>query len=306
MLRSIAEDVRRQFDYGNMITRLIIINTAIFLLINLVRLGFNVTAGFNYDPRFHDVVRFFSLSADLIFDVTHPWVIITHMFLHLGFLHFLFNMLFLYWFGRIVGDFIGNHRIFPLYLMAGLFGAILYLLSAPVIHAEGSYAYGASASVMGFVLASGVLAPDYRMHLLLIGEVKLKYIVLVLILLDIIGIGGLDNTGGRIAHLGGAAFGWIYIAMLQRGNDLSAPVNRMMDAIRRLFSPRTTPPPMRRSSPVTVQHRTTQRAARKAKTPERSPMDQERIDAILDKIKQSGYDSLTAEEKEFLFHASKQ
>ncbi len=315
MLKSIAADLRQQLDYGNKITRLIIINTVVFILINLVSLGFTITAGFQYDERFEDVTRFFSLSGDLLYNATHPWVLITHMFLHVGFWHFLFNMLFLHWFGRIVGDFIGDQRVVPLYLMSGLFGGLIYVISAPLINAGESYAYGASASVMGFVMASGILAPDYNMRLLLIGDVKLKYIVIVLILLDLFGIAGLDNTGGRFAHLGGVMFGWIFIAMLRQGTDLSAPVNRLFDTIQRLFSGRKRAIPRsyrstsgraeRPKSPVYVRHKSSGAEKKSPERPPRSKDFQARLDTILDKIKDKGYDSLSDEEKEFLFLASK-
>lgn len=323
MLKSIANDIRQQFDYGHMITRLIIINAIIFIAINLVRLGFTITAGFKYDARFDDVVRFFSINADLLYTATHPWVIFTHMFLHIGFWHFLFNMLFLHWFGRIVGDLIGDHRIVPLYLMGGLFGALIYLLSAPLLGAHDSYAYGASASVMAIVIASGLLAPNYLMHLLLIGEVKLKYVVLALIFLDLIGIAGLDNTGGRFAHLGGVAFGVLFITMLARGNDLSAPVNRFFDWVLSLiptgnwktrrrnsgniFVRHSSVPSVRKRSEVSASGTRTQTA--QIKNPKSEIRNQkgyqERLDAILDKIKSKGYESLSDEEKEFLFIASK-
>jgi len=318
MLKSIANDIRQQFDYGNKITRLIMLNSVIFILINLVRLGFTVSAGFQYDARFDDVVRFFSLSSYLVYTATHPWVLLTHMFLHVGFWHFLFNMLFLHWFGRIVGDFIGDHRVVPLYLMAGLFGGLIYLLFAPLVNAGDSYAYGASASVMGFVIASGLLAPDYNMRLLLIGDVKLKYIVLVLILLDLFGIAGMDNTGGRVAHLGGVVFGWIFITMLRQGTDPTIPVNRFFDWGARLVSgrrrpvrPRKSPKVFMRHSSVPASHRSHSEMARASNRSPKSdirneaPDYQERLDAILDKIKDKGYESLSAEEKEFLFIASK-
>lgn len=319
MLKSIADDIRKQFDYGNMVTRLIIINTAIFVLINLVRLGFTITAGFKYDARFDDVVRLFSIHADLVYTITHPWVIFTHLFLHIGFWHFLFNMLFLHWFGRIVGDLIGDRRVVPLYLLGGLFGALIYLLSAPLIGATESYAYGASASVMAIVVASGILAPNYLLHLLLIGEVKLKYVVLALIFLDLIGIGGLDNTGGRFAHLGGVAFGVIFISLLGRGRDLSIPVNRFFDWIsdlirgnrRRSYRGTTSKIFVRHSAASAVRKHaeaqgpgSAQQRSTTAETENRRAY-QERLDAILDKIKSKGYDSLSAEEKEFLFIASK-
>lgn len=305
MLKSIARDIRQQFDYGNKITQLIIVNVAVYIALNLVRLGFTLAAGFEPSAGFDDVVDWIALSGDLVYTVTHPWVILTHMFVHVGFWHILFNMLFLYWFGRIVGDMIGDARIIPLYLMSGLFGALIFLISAPLIGAVGLPAYGASASVMGFVLAAGLLAPEYNMRLLLIGDVKLKYIVLAVILLDLFSIGGLQNTGGHLAHLGGAAFGAIYITALRRGRDLAEPLHRLSDFFSRLMSRRRTSVPKRRSSKVFVRHhgegRTRQEASR-----DPSPREQqERLDAILDKIKQQGYDNLSDEDKEFLFRASK-
>jgi len=305
MLKSIAKDIRQQFDYGNKITQLIIVNAVFFIAINLVKLGFTITAGFQYDARFDDVVRLFSLSTDLVFNLTHPWVIVTHMFLHVGFWHFLFNMLFLYWFGRIVGDMIGDRRIIPLYLMSGLFGALIFLMSGPLIHANGGHALGASAAVMGFVISAGMLAPEYNMRLLLIGDVRLKYIVAAVILLDLFSIGGLDNVGGHLAHLGGVAFGVIFISMLRRGRDLSVPMNNASDALKRLFTGRRSSVPVRKRSKVFVRHRsTTQERASEGRQPT-SMEYQERLDSILDKIKDHGYDSLTTEEKEFLFQASK-
>ncbi len=304
MIKSIVEDIRKQFDYGNRLTRLIIINCAVFVAMLLVKLGFVLTAGFTYDARFIDVVRFFALSSDLLYNVTHPWVVITHMFLHTGLWHFAFNMLFLFWFGRIVGDLIGDHRIVPLYLLSGLFGALVYLMVAPFLHPGGSYAYGASAAVMGIVLTSGLIAPNYLLRLLLIGDVRLKYVVLALILLDLLSIANLSNTGGHFAHLGGAAFGWIFVSSLRQGSDLSVPVNRLLSWFERLFRGRPSGDRRRSTSRVYVSHKT-RPSQRAASTSSRPKDEQEKIDAILDKIKEKGYDSLTAEEKEFLFQASK-
>lgn len=304
MFRSIAEDVKQQFTYGNRITRLIIANTAVFIAINLVRLFFTLSAGFQPSAGYMDVVYFLSLSSDLIHDFTHPWVFITHMFLHTGFWHFLFNMLFLYWFGRIVGDFIGDHRVYPLYLLGGLFGAVMYLITAPLISTGGSFAYGASAAVMAFVVASGVIAPNYVMRLLFIGDVKLKYIVAALVLLDVFGIGSMSNTGGHVAHIGGALFGWIFVAALREGSDFSVPVNRFFDWVKRLSSGEKKPRGRSRSG-IFVRHSSTRKGkSRTDSTPRQSDF-QSRLDEILDKIKASGYESLTEEEKEFLFRASK-
>ena len=303
MLTSIWEDLKRQFKQGNMITRIILVNVVFFVLANIANLLITIFGGFEHNDIFNDtVVKYFAIHKDLWFDLKHPWVIFTHMFFHVGFMHILFNMLFLYWFGRIVGDFIGNHRILPIYLMGGLFGALFYLLSANFVQV-GPMALGASAAVMAFVVASGVLSPDYRMNLLLIGEVKLKYVVAVLVFLDLIGIANLGNTGGHFAHLGGAAFGWLYVSQLRNGNDWAEPVNRWLDMFSNYFSNI-----FKRKSkgPRVVYKNTNRRVKGNQRTDKGKPSEyQERLDAILDKIKQKGYESLSEEEKEFLFNASK-
>ena len=312
MFKSIVEDVKREFSYGNMITQIIIVNAVIFGVINLVRLFFVLTAGFEDSGSFDTFMKYLSLSSDLVFDFTHPWVFISHMFTHKGFWHFLFNMLFLFWFGRIVGDFIGNKKILPLYLLSGFFGALIFLITAPLVYPGTITAIGASAAVMGIVVASGTLAPDYIMRLLFIGDVKLKYIVFVLVFLDIISIGNLVNTGGHFAHLGGAAFGWIFITMLRQGTDLSIPVNKMLDGLVTFVSGSGQPQTKKKkkSTPIFVRHKSQSRAAsRSESSPKSGPSKdlnfQDKLDGILDKIKASGYESLTAEEKEFLFQASK-
>ncbi|MDX1477837.1 MAG: rhomboid family intramembrane serine protease [Saprospiraceae bacterium] len=304
MFASILEDVKQQFRFGNRITRLIIFNTAAFIAVNLVKLIFTMSAGFQAGGGFQSFMSWLQLSSDIVHDFTHPWVFITHMFLHLGFWHFLFNMLFLYWFGRIVADLIGDDKVYPLYFMAGLSGALIFLITAPLIYPATIPAYGASAAVMGFVVASGVLAPDYVMRLLFIGDVKLKYIVFALVLLDLFSIANLSNTGGHFAHLGGAAFGWLFVVMLRQGSDLSQPFNRLLDWFERLLSGgRKAAKP--KKTRVFVRH-VRERKGRRASDSGKAPGDdQDRIDAILDKIKASGYESLTPEEKEFLFRASK-
>jgi membrane associated rhomboid family serine protease len=317
MFKSIAEDIKQQFNFGNRITRLIIVNAAVFIGIHLINLFLTLIAGFKPSLQFSDIVYGLSLNGDLMYNLTHPWVIITHMFLHVGIWHFAFNMLFLYWFGRIVGDFLGDHRVYPLYLMAGLMGAVFYLISVPLVSPDifdevtgqwikpDNYAHGASAAVMGFIVASGVIAPNYIFRLLFIGDVKLKYIVLVLLLLDLISIANMHNTGGHIAHLGGAAFGWLFVSMLQKGSDVTEPVNRLFDWIKRIVNGSPRPTRSIKRTTVFVRHVSSKKGkAASDKTP-RPVGHQEQLDAILDKIKASGYESLSEEEKEFLFKASK-
>ncbi len=316
MFESIWEDVKQQFKMGNMVTRLVILNVAVFMIVNLIRLIIIIANGWDTDSTtFTDFIHFFCLSSDLFYNLTHPWVIFTHMFLHVDFLHILFNMLYLYWFGRIAGDFIGDRKILPLYLLGGLVGALVYLISYKFLpFAEGAtgYALGASAGVMAVVVASGTIAPNYIMRLILLGDIKLKYIVAALVFLDLVGIGGNYNTGGHFAHLGGAFFGWLFVGQLKSGNDLSIPVNNILDKVfgffQELFGGRSSKRPkvIYKNPNIKKQQSSQKRSQNRFESKSKDGMShQERVDSILDKIKQSGYESLTEEEKEFLFNASK-
>lgn len=303
MFKSIAQDVKQQFAFGNRITRLILINTAVFVAANLVRLVYTMTSGFNPGGGFNEFLKYLSLSADLTFDFTHPWVFFTHMFLHIGFFHFVFNMLFLFWFGRILGDFLGDHRIYPIYLLSGLAGAIAFLLTAPF--SEAAMAYGASAAVMGIVAAAGTIAPDFNMRLMFIGNVRLKYIVLVLIALDVFALGSMANFGGHIAHLGGAMFGFVFVAMLQRGSDISEPVNKLFGWFESLVSNDPRPRRQKQKSKMFARHVRQEKGQPSSDQNLKQNDHQKELDVILEKIKEAGYDSLSPEEKEFLFQASK-
>jgi membrane associated rhomboid family serine protease len=302
MFKSIAQDVKQQFALGNRITRLIIFNAAVFVVVNLIQLVYAISSGGNASEGFNQFLKYLSLSSDLAFDFTHPWVFLTHMFLHIGFFHFLFNMLYLFWFGRILGDFLGDHRIYPIYFLAGLTGAIAFLIAAPFSGA--AMAYGASAAVMGIVAATGTIAPDYNLRLMFIGNVKLKYLVLILIALDVFALGSMANFGGHIAHLGGALFGFVFVAMLQRGSDISEPVNKLFGWFKSLVSDNGSRK-KKKKSPMFTRHVRQGKGQSRSDRAQRPGDHQERLDVILEKIKVAGYDSLTAEEKEFLFQASK-
>ena len=303
MFNSLTRDIKQQFAFGNRITRLIMLNVAIWVLVNIVRLGFVIAAGMQQAPGFDEFMRYISLNSELTFDALHPWVLFTHMFVHIGLFHILFNMLFLYWFGRIMGDFLGDHRVYPVYLMSGLAGAFLYLVTAKLFPG-GSTLIGASGAVMGIVVAAGTIAPDYVMRLLFIGDVKLKYIVLVLVAIDIFALGSLSNFGGHAAHIGGALFGYVFVTLLKQGTDLSVPVNNLFAWFQRLLSGEAKPKKKKSRAPMYVQHAAKGKQQRRSGKP-RSKDHQARLDQILDKIKASGYESLSEEEKEFLFQASK-
>jgi hypothetical protein len=214
------------------------------------------------------------------------------MFLHAGIFHILFNMLWLYWMGQIFEEYLGNKRTIGLYLLGGLAGAFLFVLFYNIFPlftqqpglVEGSTTVGASAAVMAVVIATATLLPDYTIFLMFIGPVRLKWIALFIVILDFLGIAGL-NAGGEISHLGGALFGFVYIKQLQRGNDWVGVFTKIFDR----FKPK---------SKLTVTSKNN------AKNSSNKPR-QDEIDRILDKISQSGYDSLNKQEKEILFRASK-
>src|SRR5690606_5030406 len=218
----------------------------------------------------------------------------------------LFNMLILYCFGRIAGDLLGDHRMLPLYLYSGLAGALVYLITAPMIYSGETQLLGASGAVMGIVAAAAMTAPDYQMRLLFLGDVRLKYIFVGLLVLDLIAIANLGNVGGHMAHLGGAAFVLLYVRMLRQGIDMTSGFQRLM----RLFDrPTRRPhPPVRRRVPLEIRHRSqVSTSASSMVVPDggQDEDNQDRLDAILDKIKRSGMSSLSEEEKQFLHEASK-
>lgn len=294
---SIFADIKAWVTSGNPVNVIIFINACVFLLITTVKIieFFGNTGGAIYGTVMEQVL----LRDDLLNLLTHPWTLITHMFAHEGVFHILFNMLFLYWFGHIVQEFTGNKHIWPLYIFGALSGAFLLLLVYnifPGVQARIPYvqALGASAAVNAIVIAAATLVPDFSLRLLFFGDVRLKWIALAVVLLNYVGIAG-DNPIGALGHLGGALFGFVYVRQLRVGNDMSNPFYQVVYFFRRLFE-KVLP-----SKRPRVVHKRNNRTAPK---PEVNKDKQAKIDAILDKISQSGYDSLTKDEKAFLFQNS--
>jgi membrane associated rhomboid family serine protease len=218
-----------------------------------------------------------------------PWTPLTYMFMHEGWLHILFNMLWLYWMGQIFEEYLGKKRTLGLYLMGGLAGAVFFVVSYNVFPlfagmVQSSTAVGASASVMAIIIATATLLPNYAISIILIGPVKLKWLAAFYIIIDFLSITG-PNAGGELAHLGGALLGFVYIKRLQKGSDWVANIAGIFKRGPRL------------SKLKVVARNTTKKGSSKPR--------QEDVDRILDKISTSGYENLSAEEKEILFRASK-
>ena len=319
MFQSIWDEVKREFQYGNMVTRIILVNISVWVIVNIAKLFLLIP---NADSLAYDnFLRFFSMSPNWKFILLHPWVPITSIFLHESFGHILWNMLSFYWFGRIVGDLLGNHRVLPLYLLGGLVGGGLYFVAAQFhwlsLGLSSEMVLGASAAVMAMVACAATIAPDYIFNLLFIGPVKLKYIAFILFFLDLISIADRSNTGGHLAHLGGAAFGLFFATQLREGRDLGKPINQLIDFFLNLFTRRSKPKFTYQrggggQKAYTEQQKRQQKQSTQTSNTDKNTTtgsgnvtdEQARLDTILDKIKQKGYDSLTKEEKEFLFKAS--
>lgn len=298
LFNSIWDDLKYSLRTGNTVTVLVVLNFTVWVVAKLMYLLLKLTP-LNYGEAF----LYFCIPADPITLLWRPWTVLTHMFLHDDFWHLISNLFGLYIFGSIVSDLAGNRRVLPIYLLGGLMGAATFVISAQFLPYVGSFAVGASAAVMALGGTAVVLAPDYRVPLLLLGEVKVKYIVLVLLLLDLIGVADKYNSGGHAAHIGGFLFGCLFVVQMRRGRDLALPVNRLFDSIGQLFQRDSTRRNRRKRKPQMAVKGTF--GAGKGISEQEQLSFQEKLDLILDKIKAQGYQNLTPEEKEFLHNASK-
>ncbi|KPK87656.1 MAG: hypothetical protein AMS27_02010 [Bacteroides sp. SM23_62_1] len=291
---SIADEIKQTFKVGSNLTRLIYINLAIFIIVNLVEIFYFL---FSRHDAYSSFLLTFAIPADPAILIRRPWTLITYMFLHKNFLHILFNLLWLYWFGRIFLEYLDGKKLIGVYILGGLAGALLYILSynlIPVFREQVplSYALGASASIMAIVVAISVYVPNYTVYLLFIGRVKIIYIALVGFLITSVFDFSI-NTGGKIAHIGGALLGYLYILRYRQGHDMTRGLNRLIDSLFGLFKPK---PKIK----VTHRRNETDQDYNKRKADE-----QAEIDRILDKIAKSGYDSLSSQEKDLLFKQSR-
>ncbi len=294
---SIIDDLKHQYKTGTALIKFIFINVAVFILVHLIGLLIFFFTGVSGSSM---VAYWLALPADFGQLILKPWSIITYMFLHEGFLHIAFNMLILYFGGQIFLQFLDAKKLIGTYILGGISGGLLFILTFnifPVFNeiVSGALALGASASVMAVLIAIAAYVPNYTVRLMLLGNVKLKYIALFYVVMDIISIPQ-GNAGGHIAHLGGAFFGFYFIYRLRNGKDITVGVNRLLNYIAHLFS-------SKRKMKVVYKNpgKTKSDVAYNAQ----KAANQQKIDAILDKISKSGYDSLSKEEKAILFDASK-
>lgn len=294
----IITDLKENFKRSDINLKFIYANAAVFLLTSLTGIGFmlfNRSAGF--------LLSWFELPASFPRFILQPWSLFTYMFMHADVLHILFNMLWLYWFGRIFLYFFSARHFRGLYILGGLCGGLLYMVAYNVFpyfsYSVGvSMLLGASASVLAIVVAVACREPNYAIQLMFIGNVKLKYLALFMVATDLLLMTG-GNAGGHIAHLGGALAGLWFASALSKGHDITAWLNRLIDGCSNLFSRKGTSRKKKAKMKVHYGDRA-QDYDYNAQKKEQS----DEIDRILEKLKQSGYESLTAEEKRKLFDAS--
>lgn len=256
------KDIQHLFSNSNRVIQAIAINVAAFILVNILVAFFSIDA----------LQYWVGVPSDLLTFVWHPWTLISYMFVHYDLMHLLSNMFILYLIGNVYASLVGSTNFWKLYILGGLAGGILFLITAliPGFYQQASSLIGASASVLAIVTYSALIAPNYEVNLLILGRIKLKWLALGIVILSTV----LDlnmNTGGKVAHLGGIIAGYAFFklrnisfaAKVPRGNRKSA--NKMYV--------------VQQDSPA---------------------VKQEQIDSILDKISKSGYASLTQKEKDYL------
>lgn len=292
---NILYDLKQQYKMGDLTLKLIFWNIILFVcptfIVYLLKIG-----GMGVD-----VYQWVALSSNFKQLFCRPWSLISYCFFHSSFVHLIFNMLMLYFAGRIFTTYFTQKQLLSVYLLGGLFAGFIYIftyLLFPFLSTKKTVLLvGASASIMAIVFATATYQPYMKIRLALFGNIYIWQIALAFLVIDLIQL-PLKNTGGHISHLGGAFFGFVYIKLVQEGLDLGKGLNWVLDRVVNVFSGKKRTPFQSVYKNVSPANEVKSRIIKKDKT-------QQQIDEILDKISQSGYESLTKEEKEFLFRAGK-
>ena len=288
---NIIDDLKLQYKIGGIVTRLLFWNVALFVIPWLF-FGLLSVLGITID-----YMQYLSLSSNPADLLWKPWSLFSYAFFHTGILHIFFNMMVLNFSGRLFMTYFTSKQLFGLYVLSAIFAGIIYVLIFYLLNIN-TPIVGASAAIMAILVATTTYYPLMELRLMIIGNVKLWHVTAVIIVIDLMQLRS-ENMGGHISHLAGAMFGFIFIKLLQNGTDLSIVVSRFINFFANLFQKST-------RSPFKKVHknysRPLEKSVSKIVTKDKS---QQQIDEILDKISQSGYDSLSNEEKEFLFKAGK-
>jgi membrane associated rhomboid family serine protease len=299
MFESIYKDLLYRIQTGGFWLRTILLCIAVFLIVNLTRAFFTFTNDGFPGEVYYDIIHSISLSSVWKDNLIFPWVWITHIFLHESFFHLLWNMLWLYWLGAIVEDLIGRRHAILIFFESAIVGGIFFILSAsifPWYKGIEVHAYGASAAVSGLLFAAATISPKYEVRLILIGNVQIKYLALVVLILDLLFASQNSNSGGHFAHVGGAFMGWLYITLLRSGIAMDSWLD-WFSSIREKSNRKTSVRPIIKPFNTKINKETNHSS---------SIPKEEKLNKILDKIKTKGMDALTTDEKEFLENISKE
>lgn len=288
-MAGIIDEIKDTYKNGNLLIKLIFINSAVFVLFKMVFLFYFFTERTAFFP----ISEWMAMPSSPMALLYKPWTLITYMFYHEEILHFLFNMLNLYWFGKIFLLYFDEKKLVSVYLIGGVAGGLLYFALYNVFPAtfHPAILMGASASIIAIMTAAAIYAPNFKLYMVFIGEVKLIYIVIFSVILYAILIAS-DNPGGNIAHLGGAFFGYLWAKQFMKGRELTRGFSGFLDSVYSLFK--------RKKLKVTYKRPPTNDLEYK----KQKLINQKEVDRILDKISKGGYESLSKEEKETLFKVS--
>ena len=283
------KDLKYRYKSANALFKLIYINLAVFVLVQIVH-----TLSFLFQSNNINIIYGLGMPSKPVELLFKPWTIITYMFTHTGVLHILFNLIWLYFAGQIFLQYFNAKKLYSIYILGGLTGGAAYLLAynlLPAFANQTSQLIGASASVLAILFAAATYVPNYKVNLIFLGAVPIKYLAIASVFIDIMSIPK-GNAGGHIAHLGGALIGMYFILKWKKGKDITVSMEGLIDSFLNLFKKKHLKTVHKR--PKTDDEFRSDKADRSIK-----------IDAILDKIAKSGYDSLTEKEKEYLFKNSK-
>lgn len=288
---SLTQDLKDKLSRLNVLEKIIAVNVVIFLLGLLLQL---INGSFQQSS-----LSWLELPSDVFDFIIKPWTIITYAFAHYDFLHLLFNMLWLYVIGQMFLNLFGPKLALNVYFLGAIFGGLLFILCYnlfPQVFMTGNRLVGASAAVRSLLIFLCAYLPTKEIRFFTF-NLKLWYFGLAIVIIDVLGLVG-NNAGGNLAHIGGAALGYFYAIQLRKGTDIGKGFERFIDWVISLFK-------VTKKSPLKTVHKNKSKVGGYSKTDFDALNNQKKIDVILDKISKSGYDSLTSEEKEFLFKAGK-
>ena len=290
---ALLDQLKYQFRTGGTYLKIIYINVFVYVFFLFISIVFTLMK-WDYSPEYLE--RFFTFSSSPITFIKRPWTIFTYMFLHGSFWHIFNNMLIYFFTARMFEDLLGKKAALSTYIIGGFCGAILYLITHnlfPLFSDMGEIPMlGASAAVMAVFVGIATYSPNYEVMLFGLLRIKMKYLALVWVTLDVVGLANPDGIA-HFAHLGGAIWGYLYVVNIKKGKDISSWFNKAISFFESLSKKKKIKIVYKKSRPVVK------------KTKDGNKSRQEKVDAILDKIKASGYDSLTKAEKDYLFDASK-